>query len=228
MRGDLLTPPRLRNPKIPKTINDIIMKAMAPDIHARYQRASDLLDDVLAAGAKGGRRPASTERRRAARRARHSDAAEGAREPATALLLAVPQAVARPLRSVSVLRRSSVEIAVDAHQRPPEDRGRERGLRSAPEGRRPADDARRRKPCAVRGDDGSTNEDLVAASAAIMSSCPASEVRGRAGDGPGLQRAGPRDAFAATPFNSSARSGWCSASSRCGSRRSTSSACRPC
>src|SRR5207253_4369646 len=41
MRGELLTPPRLRNPKIPKAINDIVMKAMAPDIPARYQRASE-------------------------------------------------------------------------------------------------------------------------------------------------------------------------------------------
>jgi serine/threonine protein kinase len=57
MRGDLLTPPRLRNPKIPKAINDIIMKAMAPDIHARYRGAAELLDDVLAAGAKQTRRP---------------------------------------------------------------------------------------------------------------------------------------------------------------------------
>jgi serine/threonine protein kinase len=57
MRGDLLTPPRLRNTAIPKAINDIIMKAMAPDIHARYRRASDLLGDVLAAGARTPRRP---------------------------------------------------------------------------------------------------------------------------------------------------------------------------
>jgi len=49
MAGDLLTPPRLKNPKIPKAINDIVMKAMAPEIHARYQRAGELLDDVLAA-----------------------------------------------------------------------------------------------------------------------------------------------------------------------------------
>jgi eukaryotic-like serine/threonine-protein kinase len=49
MAGELLTPPRLKNPKIPKAINDIVMKAMAPDIHARYQRAGELLDDVLAA-----------------------------------------------------------------------------------------------------------------------------------------------------------------------------------
>ena len=49
MRGDLVTPPRLKNPKIPKAINDIVMKAMAPDISSRYQRAGDLLDDVLAA-----------------------------------------------------------------------------------------------------------------------------------------------------------------------------------
>ena len=49
MRGELLTAPRLKNPKIPKALNDIVLKALAPDIHARYQRASDLLEDVLAA-----------------------------------------------------------------------------------------------------------------------------------------------------------------------------------
>jgi serine/threonine-protein kinase len=49
MRGELVTAPRLRNPRVPKTINDIVLKAMAPDIPARYQRAGDLLDDVLAA-----------------------------------------------------------------------------------------------------------------------------------------------------------------------------------
>jgi serine/threonine protein kinase len=54
MRNDLVTPPRLRNPKIPKAINDIVMKAMAPEISARYQRAGELLDDVLAV--RGGRR----------------------------------------------------------------------------------------------------------------------------------------------------------------------------
>jgi serine/threonine protein kinase len=47
-RGELLTSPRLKNPKVPKPINDIVMKAMAPDIHERYQRAGEILDDVLA------------------------------------------------------------------------------------------------------------------------------------------------------------------------------------
>ena len=56
MRGDLVTAPRLRNSKIPKAINDIVLKAMAPEIHARYQRAGELLDDVLAAGAGSMRR----------------------------------------------------------------------------------------------------------------------------------------------------------------------------
>jgi serine/threonine-protein kinase len=56
MRGELLTAPRLRNPKIPKAISDIVLKAMAPDIHARYQRASELLDDVLAARQSAPRR----------------------------------------------------------------------------------------------------------------------------------------------------------------------------
>ncbi len=49
MRGELLTAPRLKNPKVPKAINDIVLKAMAPEIRARYQRAGELLDDLLAA-----------------------------------------------------------------------------------------------------------------------------------------------------------------------------------
>jgi eukaryotic-like serine/threonine-protein kinase len=56
MRGELLSPPRLKNARIPKAINDIVMKALAPDVPARYQRASDLLTDVLAARSKGSRR----------------------------------------------------------------------------------------------------------------------------------------------------------------------------
>jgi serine/threonine-protein kinase len=48
MRGGLQAGPRLKNPKIPKAIDNIVLKAMAPDIRSRYQRASELLDDVLA------------------------------------------------------------------------------------------------------------------------------------------------------------------------------------
>jgi serine/threonine protein kinase len=44
--GELLSPPRLRKPSIPKALNDIVMKAMAPDLRNRYQRASDLLHDL--------------------------------------------------------------------------------------------------------------------------------------------------------------------------------------
>jgi hypothetical protein len=51
MRGELVSGPRLKNPKVPKAINDIVLKAMSPEIHARYQRAGELLDDVLAARA---------------------------------------------------------------------------------------------------------------------------------------------------------------------------------
>ena len=64
MKGERVTAPRLRNPKIPKAISDIVMKAMAPQIHDRYQRASELLDDVIAARALGPRRtpkPAASE-----------------------------------------------------------------------------------------------------------------------------------------------------------------------
>jgi serine/threonine protein kinase len=60
MRGDLVSPPRLKNKAIPKALNDIVLRALAPDVTARYQRARDLLEAVLAArepaaaGARGG------------------------------------------------------------------------------------------------------------------------------------------------------------------------------
>lgn len=58
MRGELTSPPRMRNPKLPKAISDIVMKAMAPEITERYQRAGELLDAVLAArAATAPRRP---------------------------------------------------------------------------------------------------------------------------------------------------------------------------
>lgn len=58
MRGELTTPPRVRNPKLPKSIADIVMKAMAPDLTDRYQRAGELLDAVLSARAEiAPRRP---------------------------------------------------------------------------------------------------------------------------------------------------------------------------
>ena len=64
MRGELTTSPRLQNPKIPKVISDIVLKAMAPDITARYARAADLLDAVLAARPHDRRRRPWPRRRR--------------------------------------------------------------------------------------------------------------------------------------------------------------------
>ena len=49
MRGELVTAPRLLNTKISKAINDIILRALAPDLSVRYARASELLSDLLAA-----------------------------------------------------------------------------------------------------------------------------------------------------------------------------------
>jgi len=47
-RGELVTAPRLKNPKIPKALNDIVLKMLAPDPMTRYQRAGDVLNDILA------------------------------------------------------------------------------------------------------------------------------------------------------------------------------------
>ena len=57
MSGELVSNPRLRNPSIPRNISEIILRAMAPDVTARYQRASDLLEDIL-----GARTPAQMRR----------------------------------------------------------------------------------------------------------------------------------------------------------------------
>ena len=56
-RGELVSPARLRNPSIPKAIDDIIMKALAPDVVSRYQRGEELLQDLLAARHDIVRRP---------------------------------------------------------------------------------------------------------------------------------------------------------------------------
>jgi eukaryotic-like serine/threonine-protein kinase len=48
MSGELVTPPRLKNRTIPKAINDIVVRALSPELTVRYARAGDLLNDVLA------------------------------------------------------------------------------------------------------------------------------------------------------------------------------------
>jgi eukaryotic-like serine/threonine-protein kinase len=57
MRGELVSPPRTRNGRLPQRISDIILKAMAPDVDARYQRAADVLEDLLRASERQPRRP---------------------------------------------------------------------------------------------------------------------------------------------------------------------------
>jgi serine/threonine-protein kinase len=56
MRGELVVAPRVKNAKIPKAISDIVLRALAPDLTIRYQKAAELLDDVLAAREPVGRR----------------------------------------------------------------------------------------------------------------------------------------------------------------------------
>jgi serine/threonine-protein kinase len=52
MRGVLFPPPRNRNSRVPRELNDIVMRALAPAVADRYQRAGELLDDLLAARSK--------------------------------------------------------------------------------------------------------------------------------------------------------------------------------
>jgi serine/threonine protein kinase len=43
------TPPRVRNNQIKREISDIILKAIARDVEERYQRSSELLEDLMTA-----------------------------------------------------------------------------------------------------------------------------------------------------------------------------------
>jgi serine/threonine-protein kinase len=46
-RGELVKPPRLRQPQLPIAVDDIVMRALAGSLAERYQRAEDLLHDIL-------------------------------------------------------------------------------------------------------------------------------------------------------------------------------------
>jgi serine/threonine-protein kinase len=68
MRGELVSPPRLKNKAVPKAISDIVLRAMSPDVTVRYQRASELLEDVLAQREPGGAQKGAAPRHAAARK----------------------------------------------------------------------------------------------------------------------------------------------------------------
>jgi hypothetical protein len=56
-RGELVEPLRVRAPQTPPVIEHIVMRALAGDVGARYQRAEDLLSDILNARKEVVRRP---------------------------------------------------------------------------------------------------------------------------------------------------------------------------
>ena len=121
-RGELVSPPRLRNASIPKSIDDIVMRALAADVGARYQRAEELLQELLAARHEIVRRPVPATPVPAAAPipARPTPAV---RRPAPGrmrtrelssqpLLLELPQAAARARVALPVLRRKPVRSGV--------------------------------------------------------------------------------------------------------------------
>jgi serine/threonine-protein kinase len=57
-RGELVSSTRLKNPGIPTAIDDVVMRMLRPDVAGRYQRAEDVLNDLLAVQREGVRRPA--------------------------------------------------------------------------------------------------------------------------------------------------------------------------
>jgi serine/threonine-protein kinase len=56
-RGELVTPPRVKQPSIPAVIDQIVMRALSASVAARYQRAEDVVHDLLQARRELVRRP---------------------------------------------------------------------------------------------------------------------------------------------------------------------------
>jgi eukaryotic-like serine/threonine-protein kinase len=48
-RGEMVSSTRLKNPDVPTVIDDVVMKMLKADVSARYQRAEDILNDLIAA-----------------------------------------------------------------------------------------------------------------------------------------------------------------------------------
>ena len=108
MSGELVTPPRMKNPALPREVNEIVMRALAPDVTARYQRAADLLAAVLAVrtaakprrttGGPGARAPGYAARG-GARQPPPRSSAGSATSPCTRAASAAAHSAAKPNRT---------------------------------------------------------------------------------------------------------------------------------
>jgi len=58
--GELVSSARLKNPTIPVSIDNVILRALRADVDARYHQAEEILDDILAARRDLVRRPAGS------------------------------------------------------------------------------------------------------------------------------------------------------------------------
>jgi serine/threonine-protein kinase len=55
-RGDFVTSPRLTHPAVPPAIDDVVMRALHPEVSGRYPRAEEMLTAILSARQAIGRR----------------------------------------------------------------------------------------------------------------------------------------------------------------------------
>ena len=55
-RGDFVTSTRLKNPAVPPAIDEVVMRALHPEVSGRYQRAEEMLNAILSARQAMGRR----------------------------------------------------------------------------------------------------------------------------------------------------------------------------
>jgi len=57
-RGEMVSSTRIRNPAVPPAIDEVVMRAMHPDVSGRYPRAEEMLQAILSARQTLARRPA--------------------------------------------------------------------------------------------------------------------------------------------------------------------------
>ena len=115
-RGELVRPPRLLNNAIPSTFNDVVMKALAPEVTDRYSAPLRYCRPWTRSGRGGvSRRPqpplSLTPAPRAASRVRRCATSVpvcGHRRRSRRVLLALPKTSSRQGRPVPLLRRSTI------------------------------------------------------------------------------------------------------------------------
>ena len=109
--GELVQPPRRLNASIPRELDDLVMKAVAPELADRYEKTAELLADLVDIQALAKRPAAPSAPADGRARAGCPRPPPGPRHAVGRLLLVLQQAAAGPRQPLPLLPRTSIARA---------------------------------------------------------------------------------------------------------------------